>query len=63
MTSNDGTKPDLQARIDAGAERFRRLPDPPDPQDLATAQDVSPGPDPEGVRDADRDWLVRYGAP
>jgi hypothetical protein len=52
---------DLQARIDAGAERFRTLPPPPDPQDLTTAQAVEPGPDPEGGRNAENDWFLRYG--
>jgi hypothetical protein len=52
---------DLQTRIDAGGERFRTLPPPPDPEQLSTTQDVSPGPDPEGDRNAENDWFLRYG--
>ncbi len=61
MTSPNEHETDLRARIDAGSQRFRALPEPPDPESLTTTQDVSPGPDPEGGRDADRDWLLRYG--
>lgn len=53
--------PALQRRIDEGRERFRTLPEPPGPEDLTTTHDVTPGPDPEGGRDAERDWLLRYG--
>jgi hypothetical protein len=52
---------DLQTRIDAGAERFRTLPPPPDAEDLTTAQAVEPRPDPEGGRNAENDWFLRYG--
>lgn len=61
--SPDPRQPDLRARIEAGPDRFRTLPEPPDPEHLTTGQDVSPGPDPEGGRNADRDWMLRYGAP
>ncbi|HET9657966.1 MAG TPA: hypothetical protein VFP72_21620 [Kineosporiaceae bacterium] len=53
----------LRARAEAGSDRFRTLPEPPDPDRLTTTQDVSPGPDPEGGRDADRDWMLRHGTP
>jgi hypothetical protein len=60
-SSPDHEDLDLQTRIDAGAERFRTLPPPPDPEDLTTGQAVEPGPDPEGGRNADNDWFLRYG--
>jgi hypothetical protein len=61
MSSPTEGRPDLAERIAAGADRFRTLPAPPDPAELTTTQDVSPGPDPEGGRNADNDWLLRYG--
>jgi len=61
MTSATEGRPELQARIDADPGRFRTLPERPDPDELITTQDVSPGPDPEGGRNADNDWLLRYG--
>jgi hypothetical protein len=52
----------LAERVAQGAERFRELPTHPDPEDLLTGADVTPAPDPDGGRNPDRDWLLRYGA-
>ena len=43
-------------------ERFKQLPEPVKLEDTITSQDVEPVPDPEGGRDTDRDFLIRYGA-
>ena len=45
----------------AEAERFRRLPGPVRLEDTVAEVDVRPVPDPEGGRNTDRDFLIRYG--
>jgi hypothetical protein len=42
-------------------DRFRRLPAPIRLEDTITTSDVDPVPDPEGGRDTNRDFLIRYG--
>jgi hypothetical protein len=42
-------------------ERFKHLPAPVDPKDLVTTQETEPPPDPEGGRNTDTDFLLRYG--
>jgi hypothetical protein len=44
------------------ATRFTHLPERVDPKDTATSQRVDPPRDPEGGRDTERDFLLRYGA-
>ena len=41
--------------------RFTDLPRPIRLQDTVTTADTVPVPDPEGGRDTDRDFLIRYG--
>lgn len=41
--------------------RFDQLPEPVRLEDMITESDSRDVPDPEGGRDTDRDWLVRYG--
>jgi hypothetical protein len=41
--------------------RFSRLPRRVRPEDTITTKDTGPVPDPEGGRDTDRDFLIRYG--
>ena len=41
--------------------RFSRLPDPIRPEDMVEEVDTRAVPDPEGGRDTDRDFLIRYG--
>jgi hypothetical protein len=43
-------------------ERFKHLPEPINPKDLITGQETEPPPDPEGGRNTDTDFLLRYGA-
>ena len=41
-------------------ERFRHLPEPTHLEDTITSADVDPVPDPDGGRDTDRDFMLRY---
>jgi hypothetical protein len=43
-------------------DRFKRLPERVRLEDTVTTSDTEPVPDPEGGRDTDRDFLIRYGA-
>jgi hypothetical protein len=43
-------------------ERFKHLPEPVKPQDMITSQETEPPPDPEGGRNTDTDFMLRYGA-
>lgn len=42
-------------------DRFRKFPARVRLEDMITTSDVDPVPDPEGGRDTDRDFLIRYG--
>ena len=41
--------------------RFARLPQPIRPEDMFEEVETRAVPDPEGGRDTDRDFLIRYG--
>lgn len=41
--------------------RFKQLPKPIPLEDTVATSDTEPVPDPEGGRDTERDFLVRYG--
>ncbi|MGA9103161.1 hypothetical protein [Aeromicrobium sp.] len=43
------------------SKRFARLPEPIRPEDMVEEVDTRAIPDPEGGRDTDRDFLIRYG--
>lgn len=43
------------------SNRFTRLPARVRLEDTVTSCDTEPVPDPEGGRDTDRDFLIRYG--
>lgn len=45
-----------------GARDFRRLPEPVALEDTVTTQDAREAPDPTLGRDADTEWLLKYGA-
>jgi hypothetical protein len=45
----------------AESPRFARLPKPVRLEDTVEETDTRPVPDPEGGRDTDRDFLIRYG--
>jgi hypothetical protein len=42
-------------------DRFKQLPKAVRLEDTITTSDTDPVPDPEGGRDTERDFLVRYG--
>jgi hypothetical protein len=42
--------------------RFKRLPERVDPKRTITSKQAHPPRDPEGGRDTDRDFMLRYGA-
>jgi hypothetical protein len=42
--------------------RFTKLPERVDPKDTVAGQRVDPPRDPEGGRDTERDFMLRYGA-
>jgi hypothetical protein len=52
------TKDDLDERH--VPQRYRVLPEPISPEDWTTEQPSEDPPDPEGGRDTDRDFLLRY---
>lgn len=47
------------SEVEAGGERFRRLPDPIRYEDLRTSQDVESHLEPVGEADRERSWLLR----
>jgi hypothetical protein len=47
----------------ADPTRFKRLPDRVNLRDTRTSHPASPARDPEGGRDTDRDFIIRYGDP
>ncbi|WP_162891334.1 hypothetical protein [Aeromicrobium sp. A1-2] len=42
-------------------DRFKQLPRRVRLADTVTSQETNPVPDPEGGRDAERDFMIRYG--
>lgn len=53
---------DRTAEDAARARRFSHLPERVDPKDTVTSHRVDPPRDPQGGRDTERDFLLRYGA-
>jgi hypothetical protein len=47
----------------ADVRDFRHLPEPVDLDDTIATHETDPPPDPEGGRDTERDFMLRYGAP
>jgi hypothetical protein len=45
-----------------GTARFLHLPEPIRPEDMVTTQVTEPPPDPEGGRNTETDFMLRYGA-
>ncbi len=70
----DGVHPEVaggseRERPPAGApeeaqvsDRYRHLPEPVHLEDTIATKDPDPAPDPNGGRDPDRDFMLRYGA-
>jgi len=51
---------DERSASGAGARDYTRLPEPIRLADTITSQDTVPVPDPEGGRDSERDFMLRY---
>jgi hypothetical protein len=45
---------------ESGAQRFKRLPEPVKLEDTVESQETDAARDPEGGRDTDRDFMIRY---
>lgn len=43
----------------AGADRYRKLPQPVRVEDTIASQEATPAPDPDGGRDPERDFMLR----
>jgi hypothetical protein len=43
-------------------DRYRHLPEPVDLDATIATHETDPAPDPEGGRDTERDFMLRYGA-
>lgn len=56
------TREDLAQRAADGSDRFTALPEPPQVSDLVETSAASSARDPDGGRDPDTEWLIRYGA-
>jgi hypothetical protein len=51
---------DASAEPEPGSQRFKRLPERIKVEDTVESQDPDPVRDPEGGRDTDRDFMIRY---
>ncbi len=51
------------AQLSHDQKRFKRLPARVNRRDLRTSQPATPPRDPDGGRDTDRDFVIRYGDP
>ena len=59
----DDRTPEVQDTAElAGPDHHRSLPEPVRLEDTVTSQDVVEAPDPTMGRDAETEWLLRYGA-
>ena len=54
------TEPDSTTDPESGAHRFKRLPEPVRLEDTVESQETGAARDPEGGRDTDRDFMIRY---
>ncbi len=58
---NDNGRTPAEEPADPAA-RFRHLPEPVDLDATVATHETEPAPDPEGGRDPERDFMLRYGA-
>jgi hypothetical protein len=58
--SRSGDAPSEDADARRVPERYRSLPEPVRPEDMITEQPSQDPPDPEGGRDTERDFMLRY---
>jgi hypothetical protein len=56
------TREDLAERIEDGADRFTALPPAAKQTELVETSAASSAPDPDGGRNPDVEWLIRFGA-
>jgi hypothetical protein len=56
----DEEEPDAIAEPASGSQRFKRLPERVKLEDTVESQETTPARDPEGGRDTDRDFMIRY---
>lgn len=52
--------PSADAEPRAGSERFKRLPEPVKVEDMVESQPAEPARDPDGGRDPERDFMIRW---
>lgn len=48
-------------QVERQSQRFTHLPERVDPRDMISSHQTEPPRDPEGGRDTDRDFMLRYG--
>lgn len=51
---------DSATEPESGAQRFKKLPEPVKLEDTVESQETDAARDPEGGRDTDRDFMIRY---
>lgn len=51
---------DSTTEPESGAQRFKQLPEPIKLEDTVESQETDAARDPEGGRDTDRDFMIRY---
>jgi hypothetical protein len=56
----DEDEQDASTEPEPGSQRFKRLPERVKLEDTVESQDTDPARDPEGGRDTDRDFMIRY---
>ena len=57
-----GDSEQAAAASQPSVSRYTHLPEPVDPKEMVTSKPVEPPRDPEGGRDTERDFMLRYGA-
>ena len=58
--SDHADQRDAEAKPEPSAERFKHLPEPVKLEDTVESEATEAARDPEGGRDADRDFMIRY---
>jgi hypothetical protein len=61
MSENE-EEPDVIAEPASDSQRFKQLPERIRLEDTVESQDTSAARDPEGGRDTDRDFMIRYSS-
>ena len=60
---DENVEPDSAVELSKQSGRtpdYSRLPEPIDVQDTIASQEAAPSPDPDGGRDPERDFMLRY---